>query len=482
MIYNSFLYVILFPILFLLSYAVKGSAIKKYLLLAVSYLLYAYYNQSLVIILFLVTLISYGAARVLSTKDETTNETKGEARLPYLRKAILTGGVFSTIAPLLSYKYTDFILSQILHLHSLSANHSWVVPLGISFFTFQALSYLFDVSRGKYEAERDFSNYMLYVAFFPSIVAGPINRYDALKPQIEHMVRPDYRQMSDGMKMIVWGMFLKTVIADRLLLYVNPVLDEYQVHSGSELLSASVLYSIQLYTDFAGYSLLAIGSATLLGIRLQQNFHNPYFASSITDFWHRWHISLSGWLRDYIYIPLGGSRCSKSRTYLNILVTFLVSGIWHGANWTFIIWGVLHGVFQVIEKRGERRVKSEEFKCQTVLEKTRRSLVKGLRILLTFVIINFLWIIFRMPSTQDAMAVISKIFTSQDLHFWVFEKFILLFILMAFAKDFIDEVNPKSNPFHHRKAWVRWATYLIVTTSICLFGVFDAGQFIYAGF
>ena len=481
MIYNSFLYAILFPFLFLLSYAVKGSTIKKYLLLAVSYLLYAYYNQSLVVILFLVTLISYVAARMLSRKDEKEGNLKQQNH----RKAILTGGVIATVAPLLFYKYTDFILSQILHLSSLSDNHSRVVPLGISFFTFQALSYLFDVSRGKYEAERDFSNYMLYVSFFPSIMAGPINRYDALKPQIERMARPNYRQMSDGMKMMVWGMFLKTVVADRLLPYINPILDEYQVHSGSELLSASLLYSIQLYTDFAGYSLLAIGSAGMLGIQLQQNFHNPYFSTSITDFWHRWHISLSQWLRDYIYIPLGGSRCSKQRTYLNILVTFLVSGIWHGANWTFILWGMLHGVFQVIEKRylsEERRVKSEKFKCTTFREKTRRYFVKGMRILLTFALINFLWIIFRMPSIGDAMAVIGKIFTSQDLNFWVFEKFILLFILMAFAKDLIDEVSPANNPFHHRKAWVRWATYLIVTTSICLFGVFDAGQFIYAGF
>lgn len=492
MIYNSFLYVILFPFLFLLSYAVKGSNIKKYLLLAVSYLLYAYYNQSLVVVLFFVTLLSYAVARILNRKGNMKEEMECKERLANHRKAILTGGVIAIVAPLLFYKYTDFILTQILHLPSLSANHLWVVPLGISFFTFQSLSYIFDVSRGKYEAERDFSNYMLFVSFFPSIVAGPINRYDALKPQIERLDRPDYQKISNGIKMIVWGMFLKTVIADRLVLYINPIFDEYQAHSGSELLSASVLYSIQLYTDFAGYSLLAIGSAALLGIRLQKNFHNPYFSTSVTDFWHRWHISLSQWLRDYIYIPLGGSRCSKHRTYLNILITFLISGIWHGANWTFILWGMLHGVFQVIEKIVGRRGKREENKfgvkwksqleCQTFIGKARRYLVQGLHIFLTFVLITFLWIIFRMPSIGDAMAVIGKIFTSQDFNFWVFEKFILLFILMAFVKDFIDEVKPASNPFHYRKAWVRWTTYIIVTTSIFLFGVFDAGQFIYAGF
>lgn len=248
-------------------------------------------------------------------------------------------------------------------------------------------------------------------------------------------------------------------------------------HSGSELLAASVLYSIQLYTDFAGYSLIAIGSASMLGIRLQQNFHNPYFAHSVTDFWHRWHISLSQWLRDYIYIPIGGNRCSKGRTYLNIIITFLISGIWHGANWTFILWGVLHGFFQVMEK-----MLSFTKESRNTEHKVRQRMRRGISILINFLLINFLWIFFRMPSVGDAFHVIGKIFTEQDMNFWVFEKFILLFILMVFAKDLIVEVTPGQNPFHHPKLWVRWCTYVVVTTSIFLFGVFDSGQFIYAGF
>ena len=372
---------------------------------------------------------------------------------------MLSLSVIVTILPLLFYR------------------HALVAPLGISFFTFQALSYLFDVYRGKYPAERNLANYALYVAFFPSVIAGPINRYDALKPQFLHLARPDYQAMAKGLKMILWGMFLKTVIADRLLLYVNPVLDNYQQHSGSELLTASVLYSIQLYTDFAGYSLLAIGSAAMLGIRLQQNFYNPYFATCITDFWHRWHISLSQWLRDYIYIPLGGSRCSKGRTYLNILITFLVSGIWHGANWTFLVWGALHGAFQAAEKALGIAKKTSPSQVRW-----KRRSIRLIQILITFGLINLFWIFFRMPSISDALAVIQRIFTEQDMHFWVFEKFIVIFIAMAFIKDLIDEIRPELNPFHHPKAWVRWASYLIVATSICLFGVFDAGQFIYAGF
>ena len=471
MIYNTFLYVILFPILFLMLYAIKRNTNKKYLLLVVSYALYYYYNQSLVAIMLLITLISYVSALWIERKKRQQDSSSISSKM------IATWGAILTTLPLLFYKYTDFILTEILHTESLSAHHTLIVPLGISFFTFQALSYLFDVYRDKYAAEHHLPTYMLYVSFFPSIMAGPINRYDALRSQLNQMVRPSYQQMADGAKMIVWGMFLKTVIADRLLLYVNPVLDGYMQHSGSELLAASILYSIQLYTDFAGYSLLAIGSASMLGIHLQQNFHNPYFAHSITDFWHRWHISLSQWLRDYIYIPLGGSRCSKVRCYLNILITFLISGIWHGANWTFILWGALHGAFQVMEKMlGIAKDRQE------IEHKIRQRMRKGMSILTTFLLINFLWIFFRMPSVGDAFHVIGKIFTEQDMNFWVFEKFILIFILMAFAKDFIDEMSPASNPFHHRKTWVRWCTYIVVTLSIFLFGVFDSGQFIYAGF
>lgn len=468
MIYNSFLYIILFPILFLLLYSMKNKVIKKYFLLITSYTLFYYYNKALVIVLLTVTLVSYFFAWGMERVKNNDNQRSYQR----CKKILASIGITTTLLPLLFYKYTDFILSEIFHVGSLSAQLTLVAPLGISFFTFQAISYLCDVYQGKYQAEHHLPTYMLYVSFFPSVMAGPINRFDILKPQLESIERPDYKQMTNGIKMMAWGMFLKTVIADRLLLYVNPVLDEYINHCGSELLMGSLLYSIQLYTDFAGYSLLAIGSALMLGIRLQQNFHNPYFAHSITDFWHRWHISLSTWLRDYIYIPLGGSRCRKGRTYFNILVTFLVSGIWHGANWTFILWGSLHGVFQVLEKRlGIAKEKNKMPKWMLIA-----------RILITFLLINFLWIFFRMPTVSDAMEVIYKIFTEQDMNFWVFEKFIFVFILMAFLKDLIDEVTPAHNPFHHHKAWVRWITYIVVTTSICLFGVFDSGQFIYAGF
>lgn len=201
------------------------------------------------------------------------------------------------------------------------------------------------------KAERNFLHYALYVSFFPSIVSGPINKASLILPQIKAL-RPyfDYSKAVAGLKCMLWGMFMKVVVADRVALYVDTVLPRYENYSGLSCFAASLLYSVQIYADFAGYSLMAIGVGRVLGFELAENFRRPYLSYSVTDFWRRWHISLSTWLKDYVYIPLGGSRCSRLRNYWNIIVTFLVSGIWHGANWTFIVWGLWHGVFQVVEK------------------------------------------------------------------------------------------------------------------------------------
>ena len=478
MIYNSFLFIISFPIIFLALYMIRCLALQgfsilskegnmtgknnrsrwsNWFLLLISYSLYLHYNHTMVIVLFAVTLLSYLSARFMDSVSS-----------PIKKKKVVTISVFLTLIPLLFFKYTDFLLSLFSSTEIHSTNISLFVPIGISFFTFQSLSYLFDVYRGKYPAERNFLDYMLYLSFFPSIVAGPINRYDDLMPQIKQPKPFNYSMVVHGAKMIVWGMFLKVVVADRIALYVNPVFEEYTTYNGSELLMASLLYSIQIYTDFAGYSLQAIGAASMLGFQLKPNFHNPYFSTSITDFWHRWHISLSQWLKDYIYIPLGGSRCSKPRNYLNILLTFLVSGIWHGANWTFILWGILHGVFQVIEKF-------------IGLSRKPRPL-RVLRVIVTFGLIDLLWIFFRMPTVGAATEVLYKIFFHQDGRFGIFEKYLLIFILMVFTKDLIDEVRPSCNPFLHKSKWIRWSTYVLVTTLIFLFGVFDSGQFVYARF
>lgn len=480
MVYNSFLFIWLFPIIFMVGNNLTVPY-RKYFFLIVSYGIYIYYNKWMTLTLIAVSLISYFFAKYLEKNQEKDLRKDPDKKI--CGKGTICAGVIATILPLVVFKYGHFISDE--------THFSIIAPLGISFFTFQALSYVFDVYRKKYPAEQKLSNYLTYMAFFPSMIAGPINRYDQLMPQLNTVQGFNRPLAEKGLKMILWGMFLKVVIADRLQLYIDPVFDGFLQESGSSLLMAAILYSIQLYTDFAGYSLMAIGAAATLGYNLKQNFHNPYFSIGITDFWHRWHITLAHWLRDYIYIPLGGSRCSKRRNYANILITFAVSGIWHGANWTFIVWGLLHGLFQVIEKMLGLQKKKESKLSSTDIEsssiKQRNFSIKDrsillVKIILTFFLITFLWIFFRMNTIEDAWIVIEKIFTSQDMHFGICEKFIYVFIAIVFIKDLIDEIRPSCNPFYHPKTWVRWATYLFIFTSILLFGVFDAGQFIYARF
>lgn len=469
MIYNSFLFVWLFPILFLIGNNLT-IRYRKYFLLLSSYALYITYNQWMALILLAVSLISFTFARIIDKKQADCNQAPNDCNEKH-GKGLLFIGILGTTAPLFTFKYYDFIASNLnelgIHLPFLSI----VAPLGVSFFTFQALSYLLDVYRKKYKSEKSIINYMTFLSFFPSMIAGPINRYNELMPQIKTHQGFDRPLAEKGLKMILWGMFLKVVVADRLQLYVAPVFDDYQHYSGSSLLMASILYSFQLYTDFAGYSLMAIGTGSTLGYRLTNNFRNPYFSISITDFWHRWHITLAQWLKDYIYIPLGGNRCSKRRNYLNILITFLVSGIWHGANWTFIFWGLLHGISQVIEKM----LGIEKTSTTNIWKRTGRTLF-------TFLLITLFWIFFRMNTLGEAMIIVSKIVTQQDMHFAIFEKYIIAFCALVFVKDLIDEIRPDWNPFHHHWLWVRWCTYLFVLICILLFGVFDAGQFIYARF
>ena len=276
--------------------------------------------------------------------------------------------------------------------------------------------------------------------------------------------------------MLLWGMFMKVVVADRVALYVDTVLPHYMNYTGTSCFVASILYTIQIYADFAGYSLMALGVGKLLGFELTENFRRPYFAISVTDFWHRWHISLSTWLKDYIYIPLGGSRCSKMRSYWNIFVTFLVSGLWHGANWTFIVWGCIHGVCQIIEKMlGQQKCNYGWFG-------------RSIKILVTFFVINFAWIFFRMPTLSDACGVIAHIFEFK----WYLSDTILdgtdsvlcfIGIFILIIKEYFDEFQPtKLLLFDNRNLYIRWFAYISVFIMIMLTGVFGADQFIYANF
>ena len=471
MIFNSFNFIVLFPLIFLLYYAIPAKYTKgrNLFLLIVSYLLYLQWKPVYALILLSVTAVTYYAAIEVERSKHP--------------KRILAAGVLVALLPLAFFKYFNFIngsISQALSMIGLNfhlAGLNWVVPIGISFFTFQALGYLWDVYYKRDKAEHDFLTYALFVSFFPSILSGPINKASLVIPQLKQL-RPyfDYNKAVDGLKMLLWGMFMKVVVADRVALYVDTVLPSYENYTGLSCFVASILYTIQIYADFAGYSLMAIGVGKVLGFELTENFHRPYFAVSVTDFWHRWHISLSTWLKDYIYIPMGGSRCSKLRNYWNIFVTFLVSGVWHGANWTFIVWGCMHGVCQIIEKMLGQQ------KC------AYGRLGKSVKIVITFLLVNFAWIFFRMPSLADACNVIARIFDPRlpkSIYFATKTDVLLtvLGITMLFLKDYFDEYHANRLVlFNNHNKYVRWGAYFTIFILIMLTGVFGADQFIYVNF
>lgn len=470
MIYNSFNFIVLFPFIFLFYYVIpsKYVRIRNLYLLSVSYLLYLQWKPVYALILLGVTLVTYYSA--LSIK-----------RVRH-RKRVLTTSVFLTLLPLICFKYLNIInqsvsdtlaiMGQGFHLTGLN----WAVPVGLSFFTLQALGYLWDVYYERQEAEHDFLIYALFISFFPCILSGPINKASLVIPQLKTIRQYfDYDKTVAGLKMLLWGMFMKVVVADRIGIYVDKVLPSYENYTSLTCLVASFFYTIQIYADFAGYSLMAIGVGKTLGFELTENFRRPYFAVSVTEFWHRWHISLSTWLRDYIYIPMGGSRCTKLRNYWNIFFTFLVSGIWHGANWTFIIWGICHGVFQIIEKIvGQQKCKYGWFG-------------KSMKILITFLLINFAWIIFRMPTLTGAIGVIVRIFdTTMPLTLYFDNRnlpFAFFGIGLLFLKDLRDEWMPNRFPLMNSPyIFIRWATYVLLLVFIITTGVLGADQFIYISF
>lgn len=470
MAFNSLHFWLVFPLVFLLYWLIpqRLQVLRKIWLIVASYLLYLNWKPVFALVLLFVTLVTYLGARAFESAKS--------------RKAVL-GWVFGilALAPLLTFKYYNFLNEsltsglELLGMHFALPGLNWAVPVGLSFFTFQAAGYLFDVYRGQQEAEKNLLDYTLFVSFFPQIASGPISKARDLLPQIKHPSPFSRPQAVQGLKYLLWGMFLKVVVADRLGIFVDTVYAHYLHYNGTTLLLAAVLYAIQIYGDFAGYSLMAIGLASTLGFSLVQNFRRPYLAVSITDFWRRWHISLTRWLKDNIYIPLGGNRCSRLRCYWNILVTFLVSGIWHGAAWTFIIWGILHGLIQIVEKA-----------LGWTDYKGGNPLVRGLRILSTFLIVSLAWVFFRSPDMATAISYLGRIFTSVGIPA-VAEMggAVLLILLMSLSilifKELREEFFPDRFRFLQTKP-MRWCIYLALFCFICLFGVLDGGQFIYVSF
>lgn len=477
MLFNSFEFLWLFPIIFCVYYLVtcrkqltdKYPKIGNFLLIIISYGLYMKWEPAYALILLGVTAVTFLTALVIE-KEQAYGK----------KRYLIFSGITLAVLPLLVFKYYNFLNSSLDFLLAKVGitiglpGLNWVMPLGISFFTFQAIGYLADVYLQRIKAENNWWDYMLFVCFFPQIAAGPISKAKDLLPQIKAQRAFRYEQAVEGLRWILWGMFMKVVLADRIGISIDSFNGTLDSESGLMNLVVALLYSFQIYGDFAGYSFMAIGVGQLLGFELINNFQRPYLSQSVTAFWHRWHISLSIWLKDYIYIPLGGSRCSKFRNYVNILITFLVSGLWHGANWTFVAWGGMHGIFQVVEK------------MLGLNKKEHTGILKGLRIIITFLVVSFAWIFFRQPTFADAWNQIARIFTDHNatIHFSTESLVFMTFALgIVMVKDVVDEWKIKQlYAIHSPYKAVRWATYIFLLVSILLVGVFDTSQFIYINF
>lgn len=473
MLFNSFEFIWIFPIIFAVYYAVahffpkRRTQAANLTLLAVSYLLYFKWNPVYTLLLAAITAVTYFGARAVAGEPRRRRKT-----------AMACVAVVLALLPLVVFKYYNFLLSifsSLLAQVGLTPGIpglNWAIPIGISFFTFQALGYFFDVYRGKMEPERNWWDYMLFVSFFPQIASGPISKAQDLLPQIKGARSFSAELASEGLRLLLWGLFLKLVVADRLAIYVDVVFGSWQLYSGLTCAFAAVLYTFQIYGDFAGYSFMAIGVARLLGFDLINNFRQPYLSASITEFWRRWHISLSTWLKDYVYIPAGGSRKGSWKTHRNILWTFLVSGIWHGANFTFIIWGVLHGIVQSVEK------------MLGLQGRPSGKLTVALRIAVTFAIVTLAWIFFRAPTVEDAVGIIGRIFTAPG-GFYVGETTQMLLSLFAIAAVVVSDIAVEYYSFsilRVRNHVVRWSAYVVLSLIILLFGVLDSSQFIYVNF
>lgn len=485
MLFNSFEFLAFFPIVVIATFLIPHRW-RWLLLLAASYYFYMAWSPVYILLIIASTIVDYLAGLML-----------GATTVRRRRIAILCVSMFLNLGLLFFFKYYNFFshsLESVFRYLSLPLElpeSHVLLPIGISFYTFQTMAYTIDVYRGKQEPQKHPGIFALYVTFFPQLVAGPIERAKNLIPQLIEKHEFEYKRVTDGLKLMAWGMFKKIVIADRLASLVDTVYSKPSEFRGPVLVAATFFFAFQIYCDFSGYSDIAIGASQVLGVKLMTNFRRPYFAKSIAEFWQRWHISLSTWFRDYLYISLGGNRVSVPRWTLNIMIVFFLSGLWHGARWTFVIWGVYHGVLLLVEHFSSRL-----FPAFSKID-NNSTVIRFLKVLLTFILVNIGWIMFRANSVNDLLYITSHLFSGweafaditalkimashvgmdaiQMLISWVSIMFLVFVQLLQRKGSIRAWIN-------HQHFTIRWALYYALILSLVFFGIFSENQFIYFQF
>lgn len=479
MLFNSLEFAIFFPIVVGLYFSLPQKA-RTWLLLLASCVFYMAFIPAYIVILFVTIAIDYVAGIYLE-------RCQGRARRLWLITSII-----STCFVLFVFKYFDFFTGNFVGLANFVgwrlpplAVHI-ILPIGLSFHTFQSLSYVMEVYWGRQKAERNFITYATYVMFFPQLVAGPIERPQNLLHQFSERHEFDAARVADGLKRMGWGFFKKLVVADRLALYVNDVYAAPQSFNGLQLTLATIFFAFQIYCDFSGYSDIAIGAARVMGFRLMENFNTPYYSRSIAEFWHRWHISLSTWFRDYLYFPLGGNRVGKLVWARNIFITFAVSGLWHGANWTYVVWGVLNAAY-ILAGRATHGMRSSAL--GSIGLKEGNLLRTGIQVACTFSLACVGWVFFRARNLGDAAYILTHFWRNWDFGSIKTEQFLLRQMPVAIGAILLLELLQLLNGRVRLTNFAakiplapRWALYLSFTFGVILFGVFRHAQFIYFQF
>lgn len=489
MLFNSLDFAIFFPIVFALYWLVSQKLhLRNILILVSSYVFYGWWDWRF---LFLIVISSFVDFYVGKQLGKTENIKK--------RKLFLYLSLLVNLGFLVYFKYTNFFIDTFVDSFRLFGKTlevstlNIILPVGISFYTFQTLSYTIDIYRKQLKPTKDPIAFFAFVAFFPQLVAGPIERASHLLPQFYKTYKFNYNQVKSGLLLIAFGLFKKMVIADRAALYVNEVYNHPGNYEGVETIIATLLFAFQIYCDFSGYSDIAIGAARTMGFDLMKNFDSPYLSKSITEFWRRWHISLSTWFRDYVYIPLGGSRNGKYKTYFNLFVVFLVSGLWHGAAMTFVVWGAIHGAIIVFEKA---TFKSKEALLIKLKVNKNNFSNKLFFVFITFTIVCFAWVFFRANTFADAQLIVSSFFSNNFYELFGNQLYLIglkenefsLLMLTILSLVFIERYHRKQSLFkilNQQALPFRWTVYVCVAFFIMVFGIYgdnNISEFIYFQF